>query len=91
MKTSNMAAAVALADQEVLSNLPESTLDQAFDQLNRMLGEGSTLHTGIYSSNARVKKEADGTTTKILELNIFTAVSRLGKPVEKIEELKRLI
>lgn len=91
IKTSNIAAAVALADQEVLSNLPESTLDQAFDQLNRMLGEGSTLHKGIYSSNARVKKDADGTVKKILELNLFTAVSRLGRPVEKIEELKKLV
>ena len=91
MKTSNIAAAVALADQEVLANLPESTLDQAFDQLNRMLGDNSTLHKGIYSSAARVKKNPDGTEQKILELNLFTAVSRLGKPTEKIEELKKLI
>jgi len=91
IKTSNIAAAVALADEEVLKNLPEATLDQGFDQLNRMLGEGSTLHKGIYSSAARVKKNPDGTEQKILELNIFTAVSRLGKPVEKIEELKKLL
>ena len=91
IKTSNIAAAVALADEEVLKNLPESTLDQGFDQLNRMLGENSTLHKGIYSSSARIKKNPDGSEQKILELNIFTAVSRLGKPVEKIEELKKLI
>ena len=90
MKTSNVAAAVAVADEEVLSNLPESTLDQAFDQLNRLLGDNSTLHKGVYSSNARTKTE-DGVQKKMLELNIFTAVGRLGKPIEKIEELKKLI
>jgi len=90
MRTSNVAAAVAVADEEVLSNLPESTLDQAFDQLNRLLGDNSTLHKGVYSSNARTKTE-DGVQKKMLELNIFTAVGRLGKPIEKIEELKKLI
>jgi len=74
ISTGTLAAAVAMASPEVLNELPESHLDQAFEQLNRMLGAGSTLHRGVYSSNKN-------------DLNIFTAVSNLAKPDEKIKEL----
>ena len=75
LKTANMAAAVAIANESVLDDLPESHLDGAFEQLNRLLGDGSTVHRGVYSGNKN-------------ELNIFTAVGGLAKPVEKIEELR---
>ena len=75
ISTGNIAAAVAMANTDILDELPESHLDQAFEQLNRMLGAGSTLHRGVYSSNKN-------------ELNIFTAVANLGKPEDKINELK---
>jgi cell division GTPase FtsZ len=75
LKTGNMAAAVAIASTETLDNIPESSLDAAFDQLNRLLGEGSTVHRGVYSGNKP-------------DLTIFTTVGGLAKPTEKIEELK---
>jgi cell division GTPase FtsZ len=75
LKTAHMAAAVAIANDEVLGDLPESHLDGAFEQLNRLLGEGSTVHRGVYSGNKP-------------DLNIFTAVGGLAAPDEKITELK---
>ena len=78
LATANMAAAVAIASEEVLNEIPETHLDGAFEQLNRLLGEGSTVHRGVYSGNKN-------------ELKIFTAVGGLDAPAEKFEELGKLI
>lgn len=78
LKTANMAAAVAIAKEETLDNIPETHLDGAFEQLNRLLGDNSTVHRGVYSGNKD-------------ELSIFTAVGGLSEPTEKIEELKTQI
>ena len=71
------AAAVVIGGKEQLDNIPQSHLDGAFDQLTRMLQDSSTVHRGIYSGDKP-------------ELTIFTTVGNIPKPVEKLEELKKL-
>ena len=71
------AAAVVIGGKEQLDNIPQSHLDGAFDQLTRMLRDSSTVHRGIYSGDKP-------------ELTIFTTVGNIPKPVEKLEELKKL-
>jgi cell division GTPase FtsZ len=71
------AAGVVIGGKEQLENIPQAHLDGAFEQLTRMLRVNSTVHRGIYSGDKP-------------ELTIFTAVGGIPKPVEKLEDLKKL-
>ena len=74
LSTGNVAAAVAIADEETLDNIPQEYIDSAFNQLNRTLKTNSTVHQGIYKG---VKKG----------LSLFTAIGGISTPEGKLETL----
>jgi cell division GTPase FtsZ len=75
--TANTAGAILIGGKEVLDNVPQSNLDQAFDQLTRILSSGSVVHRGIYSGDKD-------------NLTVFTIIGGIATPEEKLEELKKL-
>jgi len=77
ISTANTAGAILIGGKEVLDSVPQSNLDQAFDQLTRILSSGSVVHRGIYSGD----KE---------NLTVFTIIGGINSPKEKLEELKKL-
>lgn len=77
LATGTLGAAVVIASKAILGQVPHEHLDQAFDQLTRLLRPGSTVHRGIYSGS----KDA---------MAIYTALGGLGAPTDKLDELRRL-
>lgn len=77
LSTGSCAAAVMIGGIEQLNTIPQSSLDQAFDQLSRMLKPHSVVHRGIYSGDKPT-------------LMVFSAVGGLDKPTSKLDELARL-
>ncbi len=77
LSSGTCAAAVVIGGKEQLDNIPQKDLDQAFEQLSRMLKAGNVVHNGIYSGNKP-------------NLTVFTAVGGLGRPNLKLEELAKL-
>jgi len=67
ISTGDKAGIIVIAGKEILDSLPQSHIDQALDQLNRMLKSGSVVHRGIYSGDKPT-------------LTIFTAVGGLDNP-----------
>ena len=49
LKTGSSAACILMGGRDNLDNVSQDSIETAFDQLNRLLGEGSTVHRGIYS------------------------------------------
>lgn len=74
LSSGKIAATVAIGDDNTLDNIPQEYLDNAFNQLNRTLQSGSTVHQGIYK----------GTKTG---LSIFTAIGGIATPQEKLNAL----
>lgn len=74
LSTGKVAATVAIADEKTLDNIPQEYLDNAFNQLNRTLQPGSTVHQGVYKGN----KEG---------LSIFTAIGGIATPEGKLQAL----
>lgn len=77
ISTADTAGAILIGGKEVLDNVPQSDLDQAFDQLTRILSSGSVVHRGIYSGDKD-------------NLTVFTIIGGISSPEEKLEELKKL-
>jgi cell division GTPase FtsZ len=78
LSSANMAAAIVVAHDDVLSDIPMENIDYAFNSLGRLLGnEGITLHNGIYEGRG------DG-------MRVFTLISGLEKPQSRLDELKSL-
>jgi cell division GTPase FtsZ len=77
LSSGNCAGAIVVGGKEQLDNIPQVALDQAFDQLCRMLRPGNVVHRGIYSGDKP-------------NLTVYTAIGGLDKPVDKLEELKKL-
>lgn len=77
LSTGSVAGAIIVAASSILETLPLEHLDQAFDQLTRLLRPGSTVHRGIYSGSKDM-------------LAIYTAIGGLAAPDEKLSELKKL-
>ena len=77
LSTGDSAAAIIIGGTEQLNNIPQSYLDQAFDQLSKMLRPNSVVHRGIYSGDKP-------------SLNVFSAIGGLGRPQEKLSQLKKL-
>lgn len=48
VSSGNVSACVVIGDKEILDETPQEYLEYGFDQLSRILGEGSTVHRGIY-------------------------------------------
>jgi len=74
LSSGKIASTVAIGDDNTLDNIPQEYLDNAFNQLNRTLQSGSTVHQGIYK----------GTKTG---LSIFTAIGGIATPQEKLNAL----
>jgi len=49
----NVSACVVIGDKNVLDNTPQEFLEHGFEQLTRTLGEGSTVHRGIYHTSKK--------------------------------------
>ena len=49
LSTGSVAACVLMGGRDNLDNIPQDSIETAFEQLNRLLGDGSTVHRGIYS------------------------------------------
>ena len=77
LSSGNTAAGVIIGGTEQLNNIPQKNLDDAFDQLSRMLKPNSIVHRGIYSGDKP-------------NLTVFSAVGGLASPKDKLEELKKL-
>tara|TARA_B100000676_G_scaffold135394_2_gene134305 strand:+ start:7055 stop:8212 length:1158 start_codon:yes stop_codon:yes gene_type:complete len=77
LKTGNMAGVVMIGGHNVLENAPQENIDLAFEQFSRILGRGSTVHRGIYSGDQD-------------SLTVYTVIGGLGKPEEKLKELRKL-
>jgi len=67
VSTGNVAGVIVIGGKEVLDDLPQSHIDQALDQLNRLLRAGNVVHRGIYSGDKP-------------NLTIFTAIGGLANP-----------
>lgn len=77
ISTGNVAGVVIIGGSSVLTDIPQTHLDHAFDQMNRMLRQPSTVHRGIYRGNKD-------------NLVVYTAIGSLGKPTAKLLELRRI-
>lgn len=78
LSKANMAGAVVVAHDDVLGEIPMENIDYAFHSLGRILGnEGVTLHTGIYEGDRP-------------GMQIFTMISGLNSPEERIKEIESL-
>ena len=77
VSTANSAGAILIGGKEVLDNIPQSSLDEAFDQLTRILRSGSVVHRGIYSGDKN-------------NLTVFTIIGGIATPDEKLKELLKL-
>jgi cell division GTPase FtsZ len=76
LSSGSCAGIIAIGGKEVLENVPQAHLDAAFSQLSRILRPHSTIHIGIYSGDKP-------------DLNIFTMVGGLEKPIKKIKLLRQ--
>jgi cell division GTPase FtsZ len=74
--TGSVAGAVIIGGAEILSVIPQLHLDHAFEQLTRMLKPNSTVHRGIYRGDKP-------------SLVVYTTIGGLGKPTDKLAELKQ--
>lgn len=77
LSTGTTAAAVVIGGVDILNSLPQSHIEHAFDQLNRTLRAGNTVHRGIYRGNKPT-------------LVVYTIIGGLGRPEEKLADLKRV-
>ena len=77
LSSGTCAGAIVVGGQNQLDNIPQSNLDQAFDQLCRMLATGNVVHRGIYSGD----KDS---------LTVYTTIGGLASPEEKLKELMKL-
>ena len=60
-----------------MDNIPQAALDQAFDQLCRLLRPGNVVHRGIYVGDKP-------------NLIVYTSIGGIGRPKDKLEELAKL-
>lgn len=77
LNSGSIAAAVVIGGTDILNSMPQTFIEHAFDQLNRMLREGSTVHRGIYRGDKP-------------NLTVYTIIGGLGRPNEKLADLKRV-
>jgi hypothetical protein len=77
LSSGHCAGVIIVGGKEALDNTPQRNLDQAYDQLSRILKKNSTVHRGIYSG------DKDG-------LTVYSTIGGLSRPVAKLKELKKL-
>ena len=79
LATADVAGAIVLAHDKILSEIPMENIDYAFAMLGRALNNADiTLHNGIYESSGRVS------------MRVFTIISGLEPPQGRIDELDQL-
>ena len=44
---------MVIGDKGTLDHTPQGSLEHGFEQLTRLLGEGSTVHRGIYHTSKK--------------------------------------
>ena len=71
------AACVFVAHDDVLSEVPQGHLEHGFEMLSRIMQPGSVVHRGIYQGGKP-------------GLMVYTILSELGKPVERMAEIARI-
>lgn len=76
------AACIFIAHPDVLDQIPQGYLEHGFDMLTRIMAEGSVVHRGIYQGNVVDRSGKPG-------LVVYTMISELGKPEERMTELYR--
>ena len=76
LSTGTSAGVIMIGGNEVLGNVPQEHLDRAFEQFTRILADGSIVNRGIYSGNKD-------------NLTAYTMIGGLGRPHEKLEELRK--
>ena len=77
LSSGSHAGAVVVGGKEQLDNIPQAALDQAFDQLCRLLRPGNVVHRGIYVGDKP-------------NLIVYTSIGGIGRPKDKLEELAKL-
>jgi len=77
LNTGSCGAGIIIGGKEQLDQIKQSSIDQAFEQITRMLKPGNMVHRGIYVGDKK-------------DLTIFTAIAGLGSPDEKLKELSKL-
>ena len=77
ISTGNCAGVIVIGGKEQLDTIPEASLDQAFEQISRLMRPNSTLHRGVYAGDKS-------------GLTVFTMIGGLGSPMLKIKELEKL-
>tara|TARA_B100000287_G_scaffold421415_1_gene462081 strand:+ start:411 stop:1568 length:1158 start_codon:yes stop_codon:yes gene_type:complete len=77
ISTGNSAGVIVIGGKEQLDTIPESHLDQAFEQISRLMRPNSVLHRGVYAGDKS-------------GLTVFTMIGGLGSPSAKIKELEKL-
>ena len=75
--TGTVAGVVVIGGAAVLNGIPQTHLDHAFDQMNRLLRQPSVVHRGIYRGNQN-------------NLVVYTTIGGLAQPTAKLNELKRV-
>lgn len=77
LNTGSIAGAVVIGGMEILASMPQAFIEHAFEQLNRLLRPGSTVHRGIYRGDKPT-------------LVIYTIIGGLEKPEAKLTDLQRI-
>lgn len=77
LSTGTVAGVVIIGGQEIMEKVPQEHLDHAFDQFTRILKPGSVVHRGIYCGDKP-------------SLVAYTTVGGVGRPVSRLEELRKL-
>jgi cell division GTPase FtsZ len=77
LSSGDCAGVIIVGGKEALDNTPQRNLDQAYDQLSRILKKNSTVHRGIYSGDKA-------------GLTVYSTIGGLSRPVDKLKELKKL-
>lgn len=72
-----IAGCIVIGGAKVLNEIPQENLEHGFEQLSRILADNSVIHRGIYEGS----KEG---------IVVYTAVGGLGKPVQRLTELKNI-
>lgn len=75
LSTANSAGVIVIGGKDILDELPQENLDHAFEQFSRIMGQGSTVHRGIYSGSKPT-------------LTVYTCMGGFAKPKKKINELR---
>lgn len=77
LDTGTIAGAMVIGHEDVLTKVPQSSIDLAFEQLTRILKPGNTVHRGIYRGNKS-------------GLVVYAIIGGLGRPMDKMVELRSL-